>query len=116
MDLFKFTKKPVSDVKAQKAVEAIVAEIVALENILEVYLFGSVCEGKQSDQSDIDLLIVTADLQAIRSAQKNLRHIQKLTDFPVDLVWVDKDQFDRKKNLGGVCMVAFHDGKRVYPN
>ena len=115
MQAFKFTRKPVSRSKILQAVDTLVREIVVSGNILSIYLFGSASEGKQSDQSDIDLLIVVPDVSTIKSSQKKLRHIQKLTDFPVDLVWVDREQFERKKDIGGVCMIAFHDGQRVYP-
>lgn len=114
MQNFRFTKNPVSQKNVLKAVDILVSEISGLENILAIYLFGSVVENKQCDQSDIDLLVVTADCQTIRASQKSLRHIQTLTDFPVDLVWIDKERFDRKKDLGGVCMVAYHDGWCVY--
>lgn len=114
MHPLKFTKKKVNRSVVLGAVYQLVRAIAGTGDVVAVYLFGSVADCRESDQSDIDLLVVTAGRQEIRSAQEKLRGIQKMTPFPVDLVWVEQAQFDRKKSLGGVCMIAFEDGHCLY--
>ena len=108
------TRQPISQEKVSVAIGILTAAIAAAGEIVAIYLFGSAAAGKMTDQSDIDLLVVTSDVAAIKPAQKNLRNVQRLTDFIVDLVWVDEAQFERKKSLGGVCMVAAEDGRCLY--
>ncbi|MBI4405466.1 MAG: nucleotidyltransferase domain-containing protein [Deltaproteobacteria bacterium] len=79
-----------------------------------LYLFGSAAEGKMTDQSDLDFLVVMESEDSIKKAQKKLRPFYPLSEYPVDLVWVTKDTFNNKKQLGGVCMVAFKEGKCLF--
>jgi predicted nucleotidyltransferase len=79
----------------------------------QLYLFGSAAEGVATDQSDLDFLIVMPDLASIRPAQKRLYPLMPLSSMQVDLVWVTEEIFERKKELGGVCMVAFTEGRKI---
>lgn len=115
MQPLKITRKPVEQAVVDDAIDAIVAAIVNVGPVEEVYLFGSAASGKMTDQSDIDLLVVCPDRESIRPMQKKLRNLPRLTQFPVDLVWIDRDAFDHKKSIGGICFVAYHDGIRKFP-
>ena len=77
---------------------------------LNIYLFGSVAEGKATDQSDFDFLIVVASDQAIKEAKNNLRPFRPLSSTPIDLIWMTEQEFNRKSLVGGIAMIAREDG------
>jgi len=87
-----------------------------LKNIspLEMYLFGSASEGKMTDQSDYDLLIVVTDQIEQRLGMKKYSEIRsQLPRRPIDTIWMTKSEFDEKKREGGVAFIAFNEGKRL---
>jgi len=108
------TRKAIDQELVDSAIAILVEAIVAAGEIKHLYLFGSAAIGRMSDQSDIDILVVVPAANMIRPAQVKLRNIQKLTRFVVDLVWVDEQEFDRKKNMGGICYLAKTEGRCLY--
>ena len=46
------------------------------------------------------MLVVVNNREEIKHAQLRLKHISLVTEFPVDLVWVDRETFERKKMWG----------------
>lgn len=109
------SKKPVDKNEVDRAVNTLVSAIIEAGGAEAIYLFGSTARGTMTTQSDIDLLIVIEKPSDIKPMKRKLRNIQQLTSFPVDLVWIDRQQFEKKKLLGGVCMIAFEDGILCYP-
>ena len=77
-----------------------------------LYLFGSASENKMTDQSDFDFMLVFESEAHIREARQKLRGHYPLSEYPVDLVWVTLERFDKMKAIGGACMIAFEDGRR----
>ncbi len=74
-------------------------------------LFGSAVNGRFKEGSDLDFLIVFNDLDSMKLGRKKIRALGKLhSDTPVDLVFVSKKLFDEKKDIGGICFIAHHDG------
>lgn len=114
MQPLRIVRKPIPKIQVEQALEILKTVILAAGPVYSIYLFGSASRSDMSDQSDIDLLVVMEKVTDIRPAQKNLRSIQTLTPFPIDVVWVERAEFDRKKVLGGVCFIAFHEGRQLY--
>jgi predicted nucleotidyltransferase len=104
------TRKPIAKTQLDQALTSLKAAILLAGPVNSLYLFGSASRSDMSDQSDIDLLVVMEKISDIRPAQKKLRSIQTLTPFPIDLVWVERAEFERKRDLGGVCFIAYHEG------
>ena len=77
---------------------------------LRLILFGSALSDQFCDQSDIDFLIVVNSSQEIKEKTRKLRAYQPMSQWPVDLVWMQWSEFEKKKNLGGVAMIAHEDG------
>lgn len=76
-----------------------------------VILFGSAVEGGFRNGSDLDFLLIFPDVTAMALGRKQIRALGKLHDHvPVDLIFVSDAHFDSKKNIGGICFVAEHDG------
>ena len=114
MTINRLTSKKISETVVDAAIAKIVSGIVEVFTPEWIILFGSAAEGQVTDQSDLDFLIVTSTVDEIRQHQKSLKHLQKLTQFPLDLVWVDLKTYERKREIGGVCMIASEDGKILF--
>ncbi len=80
-----------------------------------IYLFGSAAEGKATDHSDFDFLIVMPTEASIKKVGPKLRPLRPLSTFPIDFIWMSSDEFNRKRHLGGVSMIASEDGILLYP-
>lgn len=79
---------------------------------LQVYLFGSAASGRFTEDSDLDLLLVYPDGTDLAASQKTL-YSKRWTDIAVDFICVTQEQFDKKKNLGGICFESFHYGMKL---
>ena len=99
---------------AEAEIDSVVRLLLGAVSPIQLILFGSACEGKLTDQSDLDFLVVVETEELIIEAQKSLRSLMPLSRFPVDLVWVTRDRFERMKNVGGVCLIAHEDGRVHY--
>lgn len=67
----------------------------------KVYLFGSYADKSQSDESDIDICIITKDktkrkLDIIRDIRKLL---YSLTDKPLDILVYSEEEFNERADL-----------------
>ncbi|MBF0366800.1 MAG: nucleotidyltransferase domain-containing protein [Oligoflexia bacterium] len=74
-------------------------------NLAQVILFGSAARNEATIYSDLDVVIVVDKQEHIRPAMRMLGGISGEINWPLDLLVVDLEQFDRKKVIGGV----FHD-------
>lgn len=77
-----------------------------------VWLFGSMARGEATVNSDIDLLLVYEDETSVRIAREQIYRDLKapLTSLPSDLIFVTREEFERKSLMGGVCFIAKHEG------
>lgn len=102
-------------------VDVIEAELRAIQNIFSqqvrphsLYLFGSASEGKMTDQSDYDLLVVMKDILDCKKGMKAYRLSRShLPRRPIDVVWMHRKEFDQKKEEGGIAFVAFTEGRKL---
>jgi len=97
---------------AQKKALDVLASIPSQNLISEAYLFGSAVDGVFTSDSDLDLVIVVEDEAAIQQLQKEV-YQPRFTDIAIDWIFKTRDSFEERKNLGGVCFVAFHCGKKL---
>jgi predicted nucleotidyltransferase len=81
---------------------------------LKIFLFGSAALGEMTDQSDFDFLVTFESTEEIRLAQKTLRPYYPLSQYPVDIVWITQQEYDRKKDLGGLCFIVEREGTCLY--
>ena len=82
----------------------------------EIWLFGSASHADTFDaDSDLDLLVTFTDAESAGRAWKRSQRVRRDFPRPLDLVFLDAAEFDRKKELGGVAWIAFHEGIKIYP-
>jgi predicted nucleotidyltransferase len=80
--------------------------------VKEAYLFGSAAEGKNTADSDLDILVVIADDQDPKDYYQFVNQAG-FSSVAVDWIIKKSSEFDQKKDQGGVCFIAFHQGKRI---
>lgn len=88
----------------------------AIKSILapvEMYLFGSAVCGPFFEDSDFDVVIVfKSDLEA-RNAWRQFSKVRRKLTRSLDLIPMSFDEFHIKKELGGIAMIAFTEGRRL---
>jgi predicted nucleotidyltransferase len=95
-------------------IQAAVATIVGCTTVQEMYLFGSAADNQMTEKSDIDILLVFSSDQDLRSGQKILETKSPLAPRVVDLVWMSRDEFNKKKVIGGVAYNSVKFGRLLY--
>lgn len=112
MGLLKMVPNPAMNQWAQQKAVEVLNSIPSQNLILEAYLFGSAIDGVFTHDSDLDFVVVAQDQVAIKQLQKEV-YSPRFTDIAVDWIFKIKEDFDERKDFGGVCFVAFHSGKKM---
>ncbi len=76
----------------------------------KIIVFGSVVSGDFGSGSDIDLMLVFADENELKSGRKKIHKIVIKKDYPIDYLFITQQRFDAEKDTGGVCFVANKEG------
>ena len=63
--------------------------------------------------SDIDLLLVVKDGSDLIALNREL-YSRRWSKISLDFIFKTESEFNRRKELGGVCFVAFNEGKLIY--
>jgi len=104
-----------ADTKVKGAIDKIVERITKEYQPKKVILFGSYAYGEPTEDSDIDILIVTQ--RRLNSAEiYKLRH-ELLRDFSisVQLISVSEEEFTETKDIvGGITYPASKYGEILY--
>lgn len=80
--------------------------------VLEAYLFGSCVEEKNTENSDIDLVVVIPDSR-IAAEYYSVVNTPFFSGVAVDWIFITKQNFIRDRAVGGVSRVAYLTGKRI---
>ncbi len=93
----------------------IVARVCSASSPDRIILFGSAASGQMNRDSDVDLLILTAESRPLRQIQSDVRMALFGLELPVDLVVMRPEQFESSKDvIGGIAYPAAQSGKVVY--
>ncbi len=93
----------------------IIERIVNIVDPDMILLFGSRASGKESDDSDIDLLIIKSGLKNSRELAKKVYSSLSGIGVPVDFILVDRRRMD--EHLDDPYMIygqALKEGKTLY--
>ncbi len=90
----------------------IINQIPSQNLIAEAYLFGSAVNGKFTVDSDFDFVISCKTAVDIKKLQKEV-YSANFSDIAIDWIFKLADEFEVRKNMGGVCFEAFHYGKKM---
>jgi uncharacterized protein len=95
---------------------ASVAEIVRAVNPVQVILFGSVARGDDTEDSDLDFLVVLDEVEPARKARL-MATIRRAITAPVavDVFVTDPRECERRRDvLGSMHYWPLREGKIVY--
>lgn len=97
-------------------IEELKKALVAQLDPLRLYLFGSFAEGRDTQDSDLDLYIVVEDdakdLAALTTAA--YRAVRKIKKRPVDIVIGRAAQFEARKRIPSVENEVYRKGVLLY--
>lgn len=101
--------------------ELVEEEIQQIINVLRVeiapvhaYLFGSASDGRMTDQSDYDLVLVFSSDEDRKKGKRGFAQARvQLPRRPFDVIWLTEEEFEKKKSGGGVVTIAIEDGRKL---
>jgi predicted nucleotidyltransferase len=80
-----------------------------------VFLFGSVSRGAATSDSDVDLLILEADVTNPRKEGVRIRNALRGLGVPFDVIVMRSSWFERTKDVVGSLAYPVHrEGKVIY--
>lgn len=93
----------------------IVRRIMSVAKPDKVILFGSAAAGKMTCDSDIDLLIVEAQVNDRRKESVRIGDALRGLGFPFDVLVISVDWFEASKTvIGGIAYPANKYGQVIY--
>lgn len=95
----------------QKA-QSVINQIPSQNLIIEAYLFGSAVNGIFTPDSDLDFVLSCKTTDDIKKLQKEV-YSANFSDIAIDWIFKLTEEFENRKNMGGVCFEAFHYGKKM---
>lgn len=113
MNLMKL-KPSISTRDAIKLGQEIVWKLYQEEPFLKAYLFGSGVNGGLTADSDLDFLVIYASQESIRRAMKCVAQ-KGFAPIATDWIFKINADFQKRKEIGGVCFEAFHHGVELSP-
>ena len=110
----RFAPKPISAAEGKAIVEAKLNYILSLCTPDQIFVFGSAASNEMTDHSDVDLALIFCN-EAELSAARNCVFRRAVNDeWPQDLVLFLKSDFERKKNIGGLCQIIADEGICIF--
>ena len=95
--------------------DEIVRRVLVVARPDRIILFGSVATGQMTNNSDIDLLVVEPNPANTRDRSVEIRDAVGNIGYPVDLIVMRTERFERTKRvIGGIAYPANKYGRVVY--
>lgn len=107
------TRRPVSKSLKEK-IKVIVKHVIEKLDPEEIYLIGSMQRGFSHANSDIDLVTVVAGNCKREEIALKVLPSRPYMEIPLDLHVFDSHQFDKMKNIGGLCFEAVNHGELLF--
>lgn len=79
-----------------------------------IYIFGSYARGLVSESSDLDIAIIFEKPEEVKEQKKRILNGKLFLDYSTDCLFFSKVDFEKKAQLGGVCLVIKAEGKIIY--
>lgn len=99
----------------EKIIQEIVGRILRVTSPQRIILFGSTASGRMTRDSDLDLLVVSAEPGDTRKASVSLRQVLRGMGMPMDVIVMEQARFEETKEIiGGIAYPANKYGKVIY--
>jgi hypothetical protein len=106
----RFAPKLIPEDEAKAVVRAKLEWILSVCTPLKVFVFGSAARSEMTDHSDVDLALIFEDEVELKSARNVVFSRSPDDPWPQDILLFTRQDFDRKKSLGGVCFLIATEG------
>ena len=114
MSLARVTARPLTPEQTASLVNKLVSEVCVVDGLKKIILIGSAAEGRMSEASDIDLVLIFESKDALAQGRKKVHLLRKPPLWPCDLLCVDEPTYAEKALVGGIFFVAREEGKVVW--
>lgn len=99
----------------QQTLDEIVRRILSVATPDRIILFGSAAEGKMTEDSDIDLLVVERDIADRRQEYLRIRRALRDIQYPFDIILITTQWYEQSKDVvGGIAYPASRHGRVLY--
>src|SRR5712692_1815786 len=99
----------------EKLTHEIVRRVLSVSKPERIILFGSAATGQMTKDSDIDLLVVEPAPANTRERSVEIRDAVGDIGFPVDVIVMRTERFERTKRvIGGIAYPANKYGRVIY--
>lgn len=103
------------DTRVRKIILEMVEKVIKEYQPKKVILFGSYAYGEPTEDSDIDILIVTERRLSLEETYKIRREFLRDFSIPVQLICVSDEEFVETKDIvGGITYPASKYGEMLY--
>lgn len=103
--------QPVTDQLLQRVTERII-HAIAPEQII---LFGSYAEGRATDDSDLDLLVITEKPLSLKERLTRIQGLFRDLPIPIQVITISRRRFEETQDvIGGIAYPASKYGRTIY--
>lgn len=110
-----FRPAALTETDAEALIAAKLSWVLKGSQPAEVWVFGSAARGELTESSDIDLALIFDSLHEIAAARKSLAQTQRTDDWPQDVLYYTRSEFNRRAEVGGAAMIIRQEGRCLYP-
>lgn len=116
------SRKKYSEVELRNKLNNFVNSVTKVFNIDKIYLFGSYAKGSPHEYSDIDIALISEDLDPKRARWENIEYIIEKSNIEYDpdlqLLPFAKEDFDNDADstIGSFIREIKQTGKIIYSN
>lgn len=104
-----------TDSKVRETIATVVDRIIEGCNPEKIVLFGSYAHGNPTEDSDLDILIVTEKGLSHEQTYEIQRELSKRFSIPLQLICVSDEEFRETKDvIGGITYPAAKYGEVLY--
>jgi predicted nucleotidyltransferase len=112
MGLLKLIKGNSTDIDPLYEANQVISKIKMELPLKSAYLFGSSVNGNFTVDSDLDIILIFSDSENLTNIQKKL-YSKRWSHIAIDFIMQTESNFEKRKDLGGVCFIAFNEGIKL---
>ena len=99
----------------EQTIEQIKSILLAEQEIEQIILFGSQTRGDADENNDIDLLLISKNIQNRFELMRSIRRKLHSIPFDFDILTITPEEYDRDRQIcGTLARYASQDGKVIY--
>lgn len=99
----------------EQTIEQIKKILLSEHEIEQIILFGSQARGDSDENSDIDLLLISKNIQNRFELMRSIRRKLNSIPFDFDTLTITPEEYDRDRQIyGTLARYGYQDGKVIY--